>query len=381
MTARLRTLLALAAALAALGAAGPVAHAATSRAAVHEAFQRIVSDPEGPPGIVAIVQRGARAEVYRLGVADVASGRRPAVRDHIRIASVSKAFNGAVALSLASDRTLPLGTTIVAGLPGTLPRAGGVTVRQALQHVGGLPEYIRSEGFVRALTADPTGYLAPRQLLGFVRDEPLDFPPGSRYRYSDTDNIVVGLMAARAAGRPYRRLLRDRVFRPLGLTATSLPAQPPLPAPRLRGYEVAAGEPPEDVTTALSPSGAWASGGIVSTPRDLSRFIRAYAGGRLFGTAARRAQLRFRPGASSPPGPGANAAGLGIFRYRTSCGTVLGHTGSFPGYRIFAAATRDGRRSVVFAANAQIVPGQGSEQVSDAIRAAQRLAVCRALGR
>jgi D-alanyl-D-alanine carboxypeptidase len=110
-------------------------------------------------------------------------------------------------------------------------------------------------------------------------------------------------------------------------------------------------------------------------------FIRAYAGGRLFRAGVRRRQLRFRPDASSPPGPGTNAAGLGIFRYRTRCGTVYGHTGSFPGYRVFGAASADGRRSVVFTVNAQIVPQAGAPEpvASKLMRRAQELAVCRAL--
>ena len=90
----------------------------------------------------------------------------------------------------------------------------------------------------------------------------------------------------------------------------------------------------------LSPSGAWASGAIVSTPRNLSTFMRGYVSGRLFGTAARREQRRFVAGGrSSPPGPGANSAGLALFRYRSRCGTVYGHTGNFPGYVQWAAAS------------------------------------------
>jgi hypothetical protein len=67
------------------------------------------------------------------------------------------------------------------------------------------------------------------------------------------------------------------------------------------------------------------------------------------------------------------------FRYRTRCGTVYGDTGSFPGYRLFAASSANGRHSVVFSVNAQIVPGEGSPAVSNAIRRAQLIAVCRAL--
>ena len=66
----------------------------------------------------------------------------------------------------------------------------------------------------------------------------------------------------------------------------------------------------------------WAAGGIVSTPSDLNAFIRAYAGPRLLRRGARSQQLPFVAGSSQPPGPGANDAGLAIFRYRTRCGKV-----------------------------------------------------------
>jgi D-alanyl-D-alanine carboxypeptidase len=148
----------------------------------------------------------------------------------------------------------------------------------------------------------------------------------------------------------------------------------------MRGYTVEPGSPPADDSEVINPALAWSSGGIVSTPRDVGRFFRAYVGGRLFDRSLQREQLRFVDGSSSPPGPGANSAGLGVFRYETRCGTVYGHTGSFPGYRLFAAATKDGRRSVAFSVNSQIVPpDQGDQEVASAIRRAQVLAVCKML--
>src|SRR5436853_7788388 len=117
----------------------------------------------------------------------------------------------------------------------------------------------------------------------------------------------------------------------------------------MQRYAVEPGTPPHDVTSFLSPSGAWASGAIVSTPSDLGAFIRADLGGRFFGTAQRREQLRFVAGSSSPPGPGTNSAGLAIFRYQTRCGTVYGHTDNLPGYVQWAAAAAAGRRWVATA--------------------------------
>lgn len=193
------------------------------------------------------------------------------------------------------------------------------------------------------------------RLLDFVADEPLRFRPGSRYEYSNSDNIAVALMAEAATGVRYERLLKELVYRPLGLRDTSLPQGYRMPEPYLHGYDVSPPEPPEDVSEVLSMSGVWASGGIVSPPADMTRFIRGYAGGRLYGDDVVREQRRWIPGAASEPaGPGRNDAGLAIFRYTTRCGVVLGHTGNTLGYTQLIAATPDGRRSLTFSATTQI---------------------------
>jgi D-alanyl-D-alanine carboxypeptidase len=118
----------------------------------------------------------------------------------------------------------------------------------------------------------------------------------------------------------------------------------------------------------------------VSTPADLNSFIRGYVGSRLFGSKTRAQQRRVVEGGSSdPPGPGENAAGLGIFRYKTRCGTVWGHTGSIAGYTQFAAASPDGSRSVTVTVNEQLSPTEGAPGVFEALRRAEALAVCAAL--
>jgi len=318
-------------------------------------------------------------EFITRGTANTRTGRRPAIRDHYRIASMAKSFNGAVALALADRGLISLDDTVGEWLPGVLPYGSGVTIAEALHHTGGLPDYIRSPEFIDRFTADPRAYISPPELLAFVRNTPLDFPPGTKYHYSDTDNIVVGLIVERATGLSYEGALRRYVYRPLGLSETSLPRTVRMPKPYIHGYEVEHGKA-DDVTKLLNPAGAWASGGIVSTAAEVGRFFRAYVGARLFSRFTRSLQRDFLAGSSSPPGPGTNDAGLAVFRYRTKCGSVFGHTGSFPGYRLFAASSGNGKRSVVFTVNAQIVPGSGPPAVSDLIRRAQRLAVCKVLG-
>jgi D-alanyl-D-alanine carboxypeptidase len=146
----------------------------------------------------------------------------------------------------------------------------------------------------------------------------------------------------------------------------------------MRGYQWAGTARPEDVTEAIAGGWAWASGGIVSTPLDQNRFIRGYAGRALFGAPIQQQQFDFVEGGSEPTGPGHNRAGLAIFRYRTRCGVVFGHTGNTFGYTQFFAATRSGRRSAVVSVNRQITPQTLPGVYADVRRAFTR-AACAAL--
>jgi D-alanyl-D-alanine carboxypeptidase len=312
------------------------------------------------------------------GFGDVASRQAITTDDVMRIASISKAFSGAVALSLVSQKKLSLSDTIGKRLP-TLPEAWhSVTLAELLNHTSGLPDYIKNPQFLEAFKANPQISLTPTQLLGYVADEPLLFPPGSRYDYSDSDNIAVGLMVESVTDGPYSSALADYVTTPLHLADTALPTTTALSEPYIHGYDVEPGKAPDDISMLINPGLAWASGGMVSTPAELNAFMRAYVSGVLFAGPTRTSQFQFVPGSSGPPGPGTNAAGLGIYRYETSCGTVYGHTGNLPGYTLFAASSRDGEDSALVVINEQL----NSNPVTAAftrLRQTEESAVCAAL--
>jgi D-alanyl-D-alanine carboxypeptidase len=349
------------------------AAAAPGPADVQRGLKRLVAAAGGPPGAIATIYRDGHLTVLRAGRANVKRPGPPKPTDHMRIASVAKAFNGAVALHLVDEGRLGLDDTIGQRLSGMPSAWGPVTVRQMLDHTSGLPDYTQSKGFAEQAKKNPLGFVSPQKIIGWVRREPLEFAPGSDYEYSNTDNIVVGLIVEVVTGQSYAKNLGEIVFGPAGLSQTSFPTKPALPKPFIHGYAVQVGEPPTDVSTFLSPSGAWASGAIVSTPRDLNAFIRADLGLEFFSAAQQQEQMRFVPGGqSSPPGPGQNSAGLALFRYKTKCGTVYGHTGNFPGYVQFAAATADGTRAVTTSLNIPAPTGKLLTQ----LRKVQETAVC-----
>ena len=348
--------------------------------AFRESLNRVMKAPDGPPGIAVTIVREGRRQFFWRGRGNVRANTAPKMRRPLRIASVSKAYSGAVALALVQRGKLKLTDTIGSVLPNLWPKSGGVTLAQLLRHTSGLADYIEDPEFIELLLADPAMYMTPRKILSFVDDQRPEFTPGTKYEYSDSDNLVIGLMAEKVTGAPYEKLLGRLIGRRIKTTRTSMPRTVTMPQPFLHGYAIEPGEPPQDISEFINPALAWASGGIVSTLPDISRFFRGYVGGRLFDAGLVRAQRRWVSGDSSPPGPGVNSSGLGLFRYRTKCGTMFGHTGSFPCYRVFAASSADGRRSIAYIANAQIVPpDRGSQEVSALIRKSQVRAVCHAL--
>ena len=355
------------------------AAAKTTDAQVLKGLEGLVTSPGGPPGAIATLYRDGKLTTLSAGRADNAKRAKPRDTDHMRIASVAKAFSGAVALNLVREGKLSLDDTIGKLVPGMPSAWGQVTLEQLLHHTSGVPNYTESDGFFKQIETNPRGYVSPRTVVSWVAKKPLAFKPDSKYEYSNTDNIVVGLMVEAVTKKSYADNLQQIVFGPAKLTQTTLPSKVKMPSPFIHGYLPATEtESEQDVTEFLSPSGAWASGGIVSTPQNLNAFIRADLGLKFFGRAEQQRQMNWWAGGeSSPPGPGKNSAGLALFRYQTKCGTVFGHTGNIPGYTQFAAANADGTRAVTTTLNIPAPTGKLLAQ----LRRVQTAAVCDVLGK
>jgi D-alanyl-D-alanine carboxypeptidase len=382
---RRSTLVALVAVLglAALAPSAPAASPpsrAKADAALDAALARVVRAADGPPGVAALVQRGSGRRFLTRGVASLRTGRRFRPSDHLRTASTGKAMMGAAALRLVDAAALSLDDTVGELLPGLPAAWGEITLAQLLQHRSGLPEYTAAQGLIDALNTRPKAPVAPLQLVTWLGNAPLEFAPGTRYAYPNTDNIVAGLMIEAATGLSLRDELSQRVFDPLRMRNTSLPTGYRQPTPFVTGYDAPVKGKREDLSEVLNADYLWAAGGEVTTQDDFTRFVRAYAGPRYLKAPTRAAQRRWVRGGSEPPGPGRNDAGLALFRYTARCGVVYGHTGNLFGYSQFIAATADGTRSIVVSANTQLSPDV-LPKTFKLLRSAFEAGVCAALAR
>jgi D-alanyl-D-alanine carboxypeptidase len=153
-------------------------------------------------------------------------------------------------------------------------------------------------------------------------------------------------------GNPLRTELKQRVFDPAGLRATTFDTQPTIVGPHMHGYYMLNKRLTD--LSGLSPTAGWAAGAIVSTTDDVARFYRALLRGRLLS-----ADLLGQMEATVPMGVASNAYGLGLWRTGTMalssapfpCGTVWGHNGDWVGFNTNAFNSQNGTRQFILFVN------------------------------
>jgi D-alanyl-D-alanine carboxypeptidase len=339
------------AAIAVAGANGAVSTEASAKqdrgpALQHELDQLTAA---GAPGAVLLVRDRDRALRLASGLADVAHKRAMRPGDRFRTASLTKSYVATVVLQLVGEGRLSLEDSIDDHLPGLVPGGDRITIRQLLNHTSGVFDLENDTRVLKPYLRSNLGYhWPPRRLVQIaVSHKPL-FKPGARYSYSNTNYLVAGLIVQAVTKHSLGEELRRRIFRPLGLRATTFPTTPRMPNPHAHGYYVP-GKPPALDVTGLSPF-PWAAGAIVSTAGDVATFYRALFSGRLLKPELLRAMETTVAEGRKVDIPG-QRAGLGLERFPTRCGHAWGHNGVFPGYFVYAFSSRDGRRQAVLMVN------------------------------
>jgi D-alanyl-D-alanine carboxypeptidase len=294
--------------------------------------------------------------------------------DRFRVASVTKTFVATVVLQLVAESKLGLDEPVDRLLPGLLPDGGSITIRELLNHTSGLFDYTDDMAWSGQVIAQPDRRWSPRELVAVAAGHALLFRPGTSWWYSNTNYVVLGLAVEAVTGSTLGDELRNRIFAPLGLAATSFPTDTAIDGPHAHGY---AGSgtlpwlPPKiliDATTLVSPTSSWAAGALLSNADDVTRFYAALLGGRLVRPDLLAAMRSASLATSGTPWN----YGLGLMQFDTACGRALGHLGDTVGYRTAVYARPDGRRVAVAMVNIDATRVSWGE-----IRSAAESALCR----
>jgi D-alanyl-D-alanine carboxypeptidase len=311
----------------------------------------------GIPGVIVSVQTpDGRSWQAALVVSDVVTRTPMDVADHVRIGSITKSMTATVILQLAQEGRLRLDDPLAPYFPGV--QTNRATIRQALQLTSGIADFT-TDAFLNALAVTPQRVWSPAELVSLVADEPPMFPAGTSWYYSNTNYVMLGIVAEQVTGQPLGQLIADRIFGPLNMTGCSFPdtADSTIPPPSSRGYMLSTtwDRPPTppaplprlvDVTD-FNPSWAAGAGQVICTAADLVGWARALATGELLDPEMQAQRLTFYP-----TGDPHARYGLGI----VDINGLVGHNGEISGFMSQAARRESDGTVIVVLSNLMIAP-------------------------
>ncbi len=186
------------------------------RARIDSSAQAVLAATGAPSASIAVV-RGGRIvyeQAYGQARVDPAVAATPAMR--YAIGSVSKQFTATAILLLAEERRLSLDDKVARWFP-TLTRADEISVRQLLSMTSGYQDYWPQDYVFTAMRRPATA----REIMDRWAGKPLDFDPGTRWQYSNTNYVIAARIVERVSGTTLMDFLRRHVFGPLGMTSVA----------------------------------------------------------------------------------------------------------------------------------------------------------------
>jgi len=274
------------------------------------------------------------------GFADVATKSPVTAKTAFAVASVSKTFTSALILGLIDAGRLRLTDPALRYLPALrLKIDRRITIAMLLNHTSGLADFFLNPKIDGPLQKRPTATWTVDQTLRYV-GKPLS-PPGKAFHYSNTNYLLLGLIAERITGQPYAELVRTRLLDPTGLGSTWVQTGESPRATLAHGYRFVGTKrtaPPIDLAdgSGIAPfrsvvTAAGGAGSIASTSGDLARWGRALYGGKVLGPTGTGALLAgFTPTAGYVPGV---VYGYGVQALVIDGHPSLGHSGRLLGFR------------------------------------------------
>ncbi len=305
------------------------------------------------PGAVVLLRTPQGEFTVTYGTTLLGATSPPRADTHFRIASNTKTMTAAVIVLLAQEEKLSLNDPVSKYVPG-VPDGDKITITELLNMRSGLYTYDDDPEFWAVLDHDPTKVWSPAEVLAIAFKHPPYFPPGTDFHYSNTNYALLGLIAEKIDGKPLSSCFQDRLFRPLGLKDTLLPASTSniLPDPYSHGYlyggcsfrnltdkpyppdlqaAAKAGTLKPDDCTGQNPSYATAAGGVISTANDLATWIQALVGGKVLNADYQRQWLdSVQPEVASKPE--GQKYGYGISQFSWGPNTIYFHGGEMPGF-------------------------------------------------
>jgi len=318
-----------------IGAAHPAYAAKDDFPRVEKALNARVSKGEFMGAI--LIARGSQVIFSKgYGNASVEWGIPNSPRTRFRIGSVTKQFTAAATLMLAERGRLKIDDLISKYMPEAPPAWKSISFLNLLTHTSGIPDLTTFSDFDATEPFPAT----PGQLVQRFLTRPLDFPPGSGFRYSNSGYILLGYLLEKITGQTYQQLIQKNILDPLGMKDSGYDSNTRIIARHASGY--VPGKQGLTVAGYVDMTIPFAAGGLYSTTEDLLRWQNALYGGKLL-TAESLARMTtpfkkdYAFGVAVDPDTGGNR--------------VIWHDGSIEGFSASIVYVPADRLSVIVLSN------------------------------
>ena len=227
-----------------------------------------------PGGVVLVARNGTVTYERAFGMMNVELGV-PMNKDAVfAIASMTKQFTAVAVLQQMEKGALALTDTVGRFLPDFPAAVKGITIEQLLTHTSGIP----NAKSVASLLAAGRGWLTAQQVIATFKDEPLDFPPGTRWSYSNSGYQLLGYIVEKITGQPLPEFIEATLLKPAGMDHSFWGDDTRIAANRASPYLFTR----MGLQNAVNPNVqiAWAAGALESTAEDFLKWYRALLGGK-----------------------------------------------------------------------------------------------------
>ncbi len=327
------------------------------RSSIDEIAQQVLKTTGVPSASIAVVQDGKIVYLQAYGAArlDPQTPATPQMR--YSIGSISKQFTAAAILMLAEEGKLSLDDPVSKYIPG-LTSGNEITIRQLLSHTSGYQDYWPQD-YVPPLMLQP---ISADGIMDRWAKIPLDFPPGTKWQYSNTNYVIAGAIVEKVSGQPLLQLLSQRVFMPLGMKSVADTNANKLPPTDPTGYFRYALGP---LHPAPKEGRGWmfAAGELAMTAEDLAKWDISIINQSVLKPASYR-EMETETVLKNGVG---TRYGLGVFVTSTNGHRVLEHSGEVSGFTAENIVLPDDKIAVVVLTNQDAA--EAESEIGNQVRA------------
>jgi D-alanyl-D-alanine carboxypeptidase len=318
-----------------------------TKAKIEAAVMEVLRETGTPSAQVGIVQHGQVVYVGALGDARLEPVAKATVDMTYGIGSISKQFTAAAVMVLVERGKVKLDDPVSTWLP-ELEHSHDVTLRMLLNHVSGYSDNYTED----YLTPEMATRTTPLDSVKRWTSKPLDFVPGTKWQYSNTNFELAGLIVERASGEPFFQFLEENVLRPAGVMHAidlNAPGVPALP----QGY-VHFGFGPARATPREAPSNTFAAGELAMPIADLMHWDTVVLKRELLKPTSWQTM---QAEVALPDGIG-SGYGMGFFLQAKGNRRVIQHSGELNGFTSLNMLYPETGTAVAVLTNAETAPNK-----------------------